>query len=274
MPPFCFLIPLQSKQVSRNWARVTKLFELMLGSIMQQTSENFRVLVACHEIPEVPFADDPRLRFYPVDFAPPASDAPSQVRVTDKYDKLAVLMKELGTIEHSFSMCVDADDLVSRKLVEFAHAHPESNGWIFPHGYRYSMGSRWILEQRGNFVEHCGTSSIIKSSLIEYPKDFSAEQRQKCVRLRAGHHNIADLMIEEGHPLEDLPFPGAIYMTNHGDNDSHLGTKRRWKHWFMRSQWIMMRKYAKQGRWHTLKLSIREEFGMPSRTEMIRMSQV
>lgn len=266
-PPFCFLIPLQSAQVSKNWKRVSRLFEMCLASIFQQTSGNFLVLVGCHEIPEVRFANDPRLRFFPMDFPPPQRDSTStEERMRDKWDKMLRLTLEAGRVDPSHLMIVDADDLVNHDLVEYAQSRPESHGWLIDHGYCYSVGSRFILEQCGSF--NCGTNSILNARRIQFPQSATHEERMKCLALTAGHTTIAGAMADQGTPLDRLSFPGAIYMINHGDNDSHLGDRRSWKHWLMRSRWLQTKRMAAQGRWHWLSRSIRQEFALPTRVEM------
>ena len=66
-----FGIPLKSKKVSASWSRVTELLENTLRSIFNQVDPDFRVFVACHEIPDVSYREDSRLEFLPVDFPRP-----------------------------------------------------------------------------------------------------------------------------------------------------------------------------------------------------------
>jgi hypothetical protein len=264
--PFCFLIPVQSKQVSRNWSTIVRLLDLTLQSIFRQTSGNFRVLVACHEIPELPTKFDDRLRFVPVDFAPPSPTAPTSERMQDKWDKLAVLMCELRRMERSHMMIVDADDLVSRRIVEYCQQNPTANGWMIKTGYRYAVGSRMIVLMPGTFT--CGTDSILNASKIRFPQSRSPEEIQQCLPLVAGHTVIGEMMAKHGMALETLPFPGAVYMTNHGENDSHLGRESFFRKMLRRSHWKLVRELSRQGSWKRLSPAIREEFGMPTPSEM------
>src|SRR5262249_8943705 len=68
-----FIIPLKSRSVAADWALVVRMLENTLRSIFNQTVQDFRVGIACHEIPETSFDNDPRLEFICVDFPPPLS---------------------------------------------------------------------------------------------------------------------------------------------------------------------------------------------------------
>ena len=58
-----FCIPLRSKEVSKDWNKVSLLFNRTLESIYNQTNANFKVFVACHQIPTLNQTYDDRVRF-------------------------------------------------------------------------------------------------------------------------------------------------------------------------------------------------------------------
>lgn len=45
-----FLIPLRSKESSNNWERVVSNFNRTLDSCFNQTNDDFKVVVVCHQI--------------------------------------------------------------------------------------------------------------------------------------------------------------------------------------------------------------------------------
>lgn len=66
-----FVIPLRSKAASRDWAGVTRTFNRTLESCYNQTNPDFRIFVACHDIPELEHEYDDRVQFLPVTIPTP-----------------------------------------------------------------------------------------------------------------------------------------------------------------------------------------------------------
>jgi hypothetical protein len=228
----CFITALKSKSVSNDWIKVSRLFEDSLQSAYSQTNPDFRIIVVCHEIPLLKKSYDARVEFICVDFPPPFLDGlegleRSKSCMQDKWKKLAVGMIRVGEIKPDYVMIMDADDLVSQRLSEYVKDYPSLNGWILKQGYRYELSSRWIYV---NNHFNCGTNAIVGSKLIHFPKSLAPDEINRCVILSNGHTVIEKKMIELGTPLSPLPFLGAVYLYNHGDNDSSSYVNfKRWK---------------------------------------------
>lgn len=58
-----FGIPLRSRGASKNWENVCRLFNRTLASVYNQTDPNFKIIVACHEIPALTREYDDRVEF-------------------------------------------------------------------------------------------------------------------------------------------------------------------------------------------------------------------
>jgi len=204
---FCFITALKSKAVSKDWARVCELFESALRSANQQTDPDFRIIVVCHEKPDVRGTYDDRVQFVSVGFPPPP---PTEMKLLmlDKWKKLAVGVREAERFKPDFIMFQDADDLVSRRIVAHAHANRSANGFVIRRGYEWVYGKSWITLQN---ELHCGTDSIVNTRLFEYPKDLAQETVERCLILRYGHTQIEQECARRGAPLLLLPFRGAIY---------------------------------------------------------------
>jgi len=142
----------------------------------------------------------------------------------DKWKKLAVGMLRAKEIQPDFIMFQDADDLISRQLVAYAHANRLSNGWVIRRGYQWMLGSAWITLDN-NF--HCGTDSILNTRLITYPNDLHPDSVAECVMLKFGHTTIEPEMARRGTPLRALPFRGAIYTYQNGENWTSYDTSCR-----------------------------------------------
>ena len=212
-----FILALKAKAVAQNWERVCRLFEATLQSVYKQTDGDFRVIVVCHDRPVLRHMYDGRVEFITADFPPPARVY--DLMMTDKWKKLALGVKRAGEFAPGFVMLMDADDLVSNRLVDHAKRYPDSNGWKITRGYYYAFGSQWI--ERTNTFD-CGTNALVSARLIRFPRDLTEESIGNCVILRWGHTRTAEKLAEAGTPLEPLPFRGAIWISNHADNATDL----------------------------------------------------
>lgn len=80
-----FIVALQSPQASKDWSRVSRLWERTLRSICAQNCYEFRVFRVCNRRPEIGF-DHPSLAVIEEDF--PLPEASTRARMRDKFAKL------------------------------------------------------------------------------------------------------------------------------------------------------------------------------------------
>ncbi|NJK56509.1 MAG: glycosyltransferase family 2 protein [Pleurocapsa sp. SU_5_0] len=212
-----FIIPLKSAKVSYSWVQVSKLFERTIRSVCNQTSLEFRVIVVCHEQPDIEF-EHSNVTYLQVNFPLPAWEVNTDhaSRDTDKQKKIFTGLMYARQFNPTHIMFVDADDCVSKHLAKFVLQNPESNGWMFDKGYEYFDGSKSILLRQKGFCYRCGTSSIVKYELIAPDKNMKVDNID---RKWLFHGNqIKKQLFIQGVILDTLPFLGAVYITNHGDN--------------------------------------------------------
>jgi len=215
----CFVMALKSPSASVNWTVVERLFEQTLTSVCNQDDPDFRVIVVCNQVPRLQRPAHHSVQFLVRDLPVPKIDA----AMSDKWTKIAHGLVIAADLRPDFVMLMDADDLVSRRLAGFVNRDKASNGWTFKKGYYWHYGSRWI-QWTETFT--CGTNSIVSSRLIRFPKEVSNEGIQDCLILKNGHTTIEKAMEGRGTPLEALPFAGAVWVYDHGDNDSTLATQQ------------------------------------------------
>ena len=86
-----FVIPLRGKAASRDWKGVTWNFNRTLESCYNQTSPEFKVLVACHDVPKLDQAYDDRVEFIQVSIPTPTN---FEAMMFDKGYKMHTLMYE------------------------------------------------------------------------------------------------------------------------------------------------------------------------------------
>lgn len=217
-----FIIPLKSPEVAKSWELVSKLFERTIYSIFQQTLDDFRVIVVCNRRPNITF-EDSRLTYIEVDF--PVPDDNRKAKKTDKRIKIRVGLFYSKEYNPSHTMVVNADDCINKEIVAFVNQNSQHNGWFFNKGYFYDEKTGLLYVERQNFYKWCGTSNIIKYGLFEIPATPDYEflcQRQNLVKTYYYSHRRAaqELMaINENYRLSPLPFPGAVYTIEHGENN-------------------------------------------------------
>jgi hypothetical protein len=216
--PVVFIIPIKSAKMSKDWKLTSQLFERCLRSICRQTAPEFRVVVVCNERPVTEFTH-PNVHYVAVDFPPPLADTGERTtgyefgtsekikrQNADKARRIRTGYEYAERFHPTHSMVVDADDCVSRRLVEHVLRQPADRGWIFRKGYLYPEGGRLLYYNVRNFNQICGSSVIVpfahRDTLVQNP-DF--------------YDHSLDVLPPAAN-LTPLPFVGAVYSIANGDN--------------------------------------------------------
>lgn len=217
-----FVIPLQSMTISKSWSRVSQLFERCIQSVCQQTSPHFRVIVVCNEKPDTTFKH-PNFSYVEVDFPVPDITSGTGMKIvsrkhTDKGRKLLRGLVAAQEFNPTYTMLLDADDLVSKRLAEFVHRHPQANGWFFNKGYLYTPGSYWIYKKSSGFHTMCGSCNIIRNDLNQIPEHPEYNRGYAYYKFYIDHAKVIEVLAEAGAPLEPMPFLGSVYVVQTGEN--------------------------------------------------------
>lgn len=217
-----FVIPLQSMAIAKSWERVSQLFEQCVQSVCQQTSSHFHVIAVCHEKPHTPFKH-PNLSYVEVDFPVPDISSGTAAEIvnrkrTDKGRKQLRGLVAAQELNPTHTMLLDGDDRISRRLAEFVHQHPQANGWFFNKGYRYASASSWIYKKTSGFHTMCGSCNIVRNDLNKIPNNPEYNRGYGYYKFYIDHAKVVKVLAEEGTPLEALPFLGAVYMVQTGEN--------------------------------------------------------
>lgn len=217
---FCFITSLRSRAVSDNWRRVSELFERTAVSVFNQTAPEFRLIAVCHELPILERTFDERLEFIRVNYAVPERGNREQM-LDDKVLKLLLAMRRVRELGADFVMPMDADDLISRKIVAHALAHPDADGWYVEHGYRYQYGRNW-LETLPGFGRICGTCNILARRWFAFPGAPEREVAADDALIVKGFGQVVETFATQGAHLRPLPFVGVVYTVLNGENTSRL----------------------------------------------------
>jgi hypothetical protein len=206
-----FCVPLIGMLAAKNWDHVTKLFDQTLLSVLTQKG-NLKVLVAGNDIPASRFIDDSRLEFLNV-----RRDVPRTWRekIHDKTIKLRRLVEEVCERGGGYVVTMDADDLLSNRLVRHIALTDNKTGYIFQSGYLFNVAGKQFRMVH-DFSNHCGTCAVFYLGENDLTPGSGV-----CAIIENGKHTEyakqAELL---GRKLEAVPFPAAIYLRHHGGNVS------------------------------------------------------
>ncbi|MEP0916927.1 glycosyltransferase family 2 protein [Leptolyngbya sp. DQ-M1] len=211
-----FIIPLRSAQSSKSWEKVSKLLERTLRSICHQTSTEYHVIILCHDRPILQ-DDYAQVEFVEVDFPAPNQASSIAERRIDKNRKLWTGIHHAAkNFKDAHLMIMDADDCIHKNLAAFVAQHPQANGWYFSQGYQYQEGSWLIRHRKRGFEQFCGSCNIVKAGiLLDYIKEVQFSDITQSFLL---HTQLPYRLAEQNIPLKSLPFPGAVYITDHSEN--------------------------------------------------------
>jgi hypothetical protein len=233
-----FVTSLRHPHNSADYGRVEELLRLTLRSLTAQTTDDYLVFVVGNRAPEIEPDLAERVRFVPVDFAAPeAADGPHAGRsqfVRDKGSKIGVGLLAARPYRPDHVMIVDADDFVHRGLAEFTAQHRDHPGWVVDQGWVYSR-ARSVYRRQPDFHRTCGSSFVVPFEAYGVPDDLDVTATQDEVLagfgdrvenvMGAHRHALEWYARHQGRALEPLPFRGAVYHVDTGENHSGKGLR-------------------------------------------------
>ncbi len=223
-PVLSFIIPIRHPQNSRDWGLEIKNLRDTVASIAAQTHPGWRAIIVANEgaaLPDLP----PHFQVERVDFPPNPQHERGSASLEVFYDRVRldkgrrILAGLLQAKDSGFVMVVDDDDFVSRKLTEFASTRPAANGWVVRNGFVWDDGGS-ILYRHADFSALCGSSHIVRTDLYRIPSQAEDASETYIKQMLGSHRFIEAHLAETGTPLENLPFPGAIYRVGHSPSHS------------------------------------------------------
>lgn len=219
---FSFAIPLRPRATAQDWSRVCQLLNHTLLSVLRQDDADFSVLLACHELPEIPTIADPRVTVLFSDRAHPTT---FDEQMADKAQKKRICTAALKARGGGYLMFLDADDMVSRKLVCFVRTHPSKFGYVIDQGYHYDSKTG-NYHRLNAFDKRCGSCAIFRFLVDDLPDDPNDPSRT--ISDRFGNHiEWRDIARRLGRGLEPLGFPGAVHVVETGENVSAQQPRER-----------------------------------------------
>lgn len=220
------LIPLKSKQVSKNWQTTCKSLAATIASLENQTNKDFDYMVVGHEAPDFMMNKvwQSQVVFHSIsEIAPPPSVGATQHEYTidknSKITKALILLKQRSpSIELWFAL--DADDLVHQNLINVVSQLSEPAGVILNQGYLYYPQRNRVMPTQ-QFSMYCGSSGMIADKYINCPTEFSLETMKQVPFCRYSHMALDSFFNKEIKQAFVVPNkPLVTYILAHGDNIS------------------------------------------------------
>ncbi|WP_111641477.1 hypothetical protein [Marinimicrobium alkaliphilum] len=222
-----FIVPLIHPESARNWSDVLERLQETLSSIDNacRGHKGVGAVVVANKEAELDSVEFPStVSVARVSLGPPARSVFKGD--TDEADRIKMLSRDKGhkvatgvvwALDRGseYVMNVDADDLVSRHIIDHVKANRGKNGWYVDKGWMLPHRSKVALLLT-DFYNWCGTFAVVKTSLFDINKKVE-DIPDKKIREIYGHHRfLLKVMREKGVPLEPFGFPVAAYIVDHG----------------------------------------------------------
>lgn len=261
-----FIVPIKSKEVSKEWDYDNMLFERTARSICAQIDQNFRMIVVHHEKPVIHFEhsniiylpyNSPILsymeiedfenyvsKYYPKDYAE---------KMMDKGKKIihgCKLAKEIGC---NYLMGVDSDDLISNQLSYFVNHSDKINcaGWRINKGYMYEEGKSYAIVNNQIFGIN-GSTHIVREDLVVIP-DLSSKKFWD-YNIYEAHGYTRDRILQfYKETLEEYRKAGIVYIIH---KNNYSGIKK------LTTDFNLKNVFKRLLRGKLLTKKIRSEFGL------------
>lgn len=228
--PFMFGIPLLPRACARHWPRIEALLDLTLTSVLAQTDQDFRIIIAGHDRPQA-LPDDARIAFVKADWPAEAIRADNRDRGR-KTHAINRMVREGGG---GLLMFLDADDWVDVRLVEAARSMigPDHIGGLIDTGFAADFQTLRAAPLpdpcvfAGAFHRVCGSSAVLQLRPGD-PDPFRGDP----YRALHEHHRLVETAAAHGAELVRLPVSGS-YVINTSDNHSEIhGPYTAWRRAF------------------------------------------
>ncbi len=244
-PCLAFLIPFASQMTKSRWDITCTHLQQTLKSVRNSSSASYCIVVAVHEMPDFKIEDDANTFFLSVDHAIPSHE---DAVVRGRLDKLAKIAAAWEYAKSRWNphyvMKLDADDLVSSKLVQWLKNSGGEPGYLIKYGWVWRSGARSVLQFTEYLDRVCASCLIIRSDFADLEGPFRTEAEG--IRLNDGNLTVAandhyslvpgsgtsTLLLNDSHQrseaqfaylgqnLSTVPFNAVVYRVGNPESNS------------------------------------------------------
>jgi hypothetical protein len=218
------VIPLKSKQISKNWLITSQALQATLNSILQQSVNKYEVVVCGHDKPD--FLEAPpyeSISFVSTIIPAPDRSLPNfshRDLIIDKNIKIAMGVKFIKPRNIDYWYQLDSDDLLHRDFVKIVQKIDGKAGAIIEGGYiLYSALNRAIPTDE--MSQYCGSTSILADQYVSVPEQFNEESIKQLPWANYPHMAMHDFFKQElKQPFDVIHEKVLGYVLATGDNIS------------------------------------------------------
>src|SRR5262249_46795222 len=157
-PSVVFLVPFASRKVRANWRAACKYLRQTIRSIRNSVSENYRVIIAGSEEPDVEIGFDAKVHFLSFNDPFPSGQNSSAALRVDKLAKIdAAWRYAKGNWNPKYVMKLDADDFISSKLVGWLDDAGTEAGFLIRHGWLWRSDASYLIQRTEYLDRVCGS---------------------------------------------------------------------------------------------------------------------
>jgi len=228
--PFTFGVPLIPRVVSADWSLVEHLLGLTLRSVLAQADQDFRFVLATHDVPSSwrIVAGDIRFELAMADWSP----EPPTIANDDGGRKKWLIKQRVLAAGGGLLMFLDADDWVARDFIETARIGTPSDaiGAIIRQGYALDYSSLRVASFPMAKVFEGPISALCGSTTIGRVVPGSTEAHRVDPHLVLGsHHEWEDHAALAGLRISRLDTK-VVYVIGTGTNHSEAqGPFANWR---------------------------------------------
>jgi hypothetical protein len=244
-PTVAFLIPFASRRVKSKWDTACAYLRQTLISIQNSSSDNYCIVVAGHEAPDFNIETNAKVYFLSVDHDIPHHE---DAVISGRLDKLAKIAAAWNYAKSRWNphyvMKLDADDLISSRLVRWLEDAGGQPGYLIKHGWIWRSGARYVIQSTEYLDRVCASCLIIRSDVAEREGPFLTEVegirfRELSLNFAANDHyslvpgsGTSTLLLNDSHQryaaqfaylrqdLSTVPFRAVVYRIGNPDSNS------------------------------------------------------
>ncbi len=251
-PTVAFLIPFASRRTKSRWDIACAHLRQTLKSVQNSTSESYCAVVAGHEAPDFNIESNAKVCFLSVDHDIPRHE---DAVVSGRIDKLAKIAAAWNYAKSKWNphylMKLDADDLISSRLVQWLECSGGEPGYLVKHGWVWRSGARHVIQFTEYLDRVCASCLVIRSDIADregpfrtgvegmrfdpLSSSFAATDHYSLIPgsgtstllLNDSHQRYAAQFAFLGYKLSRVPFKAVVYRTgNPESNSAGLKTER------------------------------------------------
>jgi hypothetical protein len=243
-PTVAFLVPFASRRTKSRWDIACAHLRQTLKSVQNSSSKKYCLVVAGHEPPDFAVETD-NVCFLSVNHGIPHHE---DAVVRGRLDKLAKISAAWDYVKSRWNpryvMKLDADDLISSRLVQWLENADCRPGYLVEHGWIWRSGARHFLQVTEYLDRVCASCLIIRSDVADQQGPFLTEVEgtrlnnagvnfalsdhyslvpgsgPSTLLLNDSHQRCAAQFAYLGHKLSTVPFRAVVYRVGNLESNS------------------------------------------------------